>query len=95
MAERRAALAAAEAALAALLPRLAAQLGVRSLGYVSLQNQGDYLVEVPQDLVPRVPRDWLRVSATKKAARYHPPAVTAAMRELDLSREHLQASVRL
>jgi hypothetical protein len=48
--------AASEARLQALLPALARQLNVRSVAYVSLQNQGDYLVEVPVELAGRVPK---------------------------------------
>ncbi len=39
----------AEAALEGLLPGLKKQLGLPRLAYISLANQGDYLVEVPAD----------------------------------------------
>ena len=49
-------LADAEAALEGLLPGLRKQLGLPRLAYISLANQGDYLVEVPADRrdVPKV-----------------------------------------
>ena len=49
-------LAGAEAALEGLLPGLRRQLGLPRLVYISLANQGDYLIEVPADRrdVPKV-----------------------------------------
>lgn len=42
---------------AGLLPVLRRTLGLPRLDYVSVQNQGDYLIEVPADRtdVPKVP----------------------------------------
>jgi DNA mismatch repair protein MSH3 len=55
----RADLAAAERQLSGLLPPLRRQLGLPRLEYVSVQNQGDYLIEVPAERkdVPRVRAD--------------------------------------
>eukprot|EP00887_Chlorella_sp_A99_P004262 scaffold15.g4262.t1 len=92
VARLRRALAAAERALDALLPELARVLGVRQLAFVSLHNQGTHLVEVPVDLVARVPRDWEKVSSTKKAVRYHPPAVKAALQQREVAREQLEGA---
>ena len=49
-------LAEAEAALEGLLPGLRKLLGLPRLAYISLANQGDYLIEVPADRrdVPKV-----------------------------------------
>ena len=54
--ERAAELADAEAALEGLLPGLRRLLGLPRLAYISLANQGDYLIEVPADRrdVPKV-----------------------------------------
>lgn len=41
--------AAAEASLQSLLPGLATQAGVRSLAYVHVANQGEFLLELPVD----------------------------------------------
>ncbi len=57
----RAAVSAAEAHLEALLPKLASTAGVRSLSYVSIQNQGNYLVELPAARTD-VPAGWQKVS---------------------------------
>jgi DNA mismatch repair protein MSH3 len=56
----REAVVAAEAHLQALLPKLAATAGVRSCSYVTIQNQGTYLVELPADFA-RVPAGWEKV----------------------------------
>lgn len=56
----RAAVAAAEAHLQGLLPQLASSAGVRSLSYVSIQNQGNYLVELPAARAD-VPDGWQKV----------------------------------
>jgi hypothetical protein len=37
------------------------QLQISNLQYLSLQNQGEYLIEVPAELVRRVPKDWEKV----------------------------------
>jgi DNA mismatch repair protein MSH3 len=92
VASRRAGVAAAEAALAALLPELAKELGVRSVEYVSLNNQGDYLVQAPAALDARAPRAWERVSKTQKFVRFRPPAVRRTLAALELAREHLAAA---
>ena len=39
-------------------------------------------------------QDWEKVSSTKKANRFHPPQVTAAMEALALATEHLQAAAK-
>jgi hypothetical protein len=57
---RKAAVAAAESHLQELLPKLAAAAGVRGLSYVSIQNQGNYLVELPAARTD-VPPGWDKV----------------------------------
>lgn len=53
--QRKDGVAAAEAELQGLLPGLAAQAGVCSLSYVTVTNQGEYLLELPVDrTVPKV-----------------------------------------
>ena len=49
-------LADAEAGLEGLLPGLRRQLGLPRLAYISLANQGDYLIEVPAERrdIPKV-----------------------------------------
>ncbi|KFM28546.1 DNA mismatch repair protein Msh3 [Auxenochlorella protothecoides] len=82
------------AALEALgpLPAVRGVLGLRALDYVAITNQSDYLIDVPVELVGRVPKDWERVSSVKKSVRYHPPGVKAAIKALELAQEHLAAA---
>lgn len=54
------AVAAAEQHLQALLPRLAKAAGVPSLSYVTIQNQGSFLVELPAGRT-NVPAGWQKV----------------------------------
>jgi hypothetical protein len=44
-----------------LLPSLARAVGLPALCYVTIQNQGSYLVEVPVEAEKRVPRAWHKV----------------------------------
>jgi DNA mismatch repair protein MSH3 len=76
-------------ALLDLLPGYASKLKLKNLTYVSIQNQGDYMVEVPVDLASRVPKDWERVCSTKKVVRYRPPEVKEWMGELGIAEEQL------
>lgn len=87
VAERQKELDDSKAALDALLPELARIAKLRSLYFVSVQNQGDFLVEVPLEC--SVPKDWVRVTATKKVARYQPPCVKAALKEYEMANERL------
>ena len=63
--ERAEAVVQAEAHLQGLLPQLARSAGVGRLSYVSIQNQGDWLVELPADRTS-VPAGWEKVCSTKK-----------------------------
>ncbi|GIL82562.1 hypothetical protein Vretifemale_11355, partial [Volvox reticuliferus] len=65
--------------LQSLLPSLARAVGLPTLSYVNIQNQGNFLVEVPVEVEKRVPRTWHKVCSTKKVHRYHPPDVTAGL----------------
>lgn len=56
----KAAVSGAGAHLQELLPKLAAAAGVRALSYVSIQNQGNYLVELPAARTD-VPAGWDKV----------------------------------
>jgi hypothetical protein len=69
-----AAVAAAEAHLQALLPRLASAAGVSSLSYVAIQNQGSYMVELPASRTS-VPQGWEKVTLN----RHFNPVVLPAM----------------
>ncbi|PSC73725.1 DNA mismatch repair MSH3 [Micractinium conductrix] len=91
---RRRGYGAAQAHLDGLLAGFRRQLQIGNLQFVTLQNQGEYLVEVPPELAGRVPKDWKKVSSVKKAVRFHPPEVLQGLEALELAREHLQAASR-
>ena len=61
----------------------------RPIGYKSIQNQGDYLIELPEDFVG-VPETWIKVCATKTVCRYQPREVQVLLQELDLASEYLE-----
>jgi DNA mismatch repair protein MSH3 len=86
-------MAAAEAHLRGLLPQLAQAAGVGRLQYVSIQNQGDWLVELPAERTA-VPQGWEKVCSTKKVARYHAPEVKAGITRLAVARETHAAACR-
>jgi DNA mismatch repair protein MSH3 len=54
-------------------------LHVPSLQYKHLRtgptSTTEYLIEVPKEIVSRVPKEWMRVNQTKQAVRYHSPTV--------------------
>ena len=62
-------LAAGERALADQLLEIRRQLQISNLQYLSLQNQGEYLIEVPAELVRRVPKDWEKVRRRRHPCR--------------------------
>ena len=94
VAAKRTALTAAEASLEELRPQLAATLNVRAVAYVSVANQGEYLVEVALELEKRAPRTWERVSSTKKVVRFRPPDVKQQLSVLQLAKEHLAVAAK-
>ncbi|CAK7245288.1 MAG: Mismatch repair protein msh3 [Sporothrix thermara] len=52
----------------------------------------EYLVEVPNPDLRRVPASWIKVSGTKRASRFHTPTVVRLLRERDQHREALAAA---
>ncbi|KKA29438.1 hypothetical protein TD95_002678 [Thielaviopsis punctulata] len=52
----------------------------------------EFLVEVPVSHVRRVPASWLKVSGTKKVARFHTPTVLRLIAERDRHKEALAAA---
>ena len=51
----------------------------------------EYLIEVRTNEAKRVPADWLRVSATKAAVRFHTPTVLSLTKRRERLRETLEA----
>ncbi|KAI9053342.1 hypothetical protein LZ554_002302 [Drepanopeziza brunnea f. sp. 'monogermtubi'] len=52
----------------------------------------EYLIEVPNQDLKRVPASWTKVSGTKKASRFHTPDVIRMLRERDQHKESLSAA---
>ena len=77
-------------ALDALLPALRRRLGLPGLQYKTVQNQGEFLIEVPKRHAG-VPKDWELVCSTKAADRFMPPEVKAAREAAEVAKERLQA----
>ncbi|KAI4865159.1 muts domain V-domain-containing protein [Hypoxylon rubiginosum] len=52
----------------------------------------EYLVEVPNADIKRVPASWIKISGTKKLSRFHTPDVVRLVSERDQHREALSAA---
>lgn len=52
----------------------------------------EYLIEVPNADLKRVPASWAKISGTKKLSRFHTPEVVRLMSERDQHREALSAA---
>ncbi|CAK7210882.1 Mismatch repair protein msh3 [Sporothrix bragantina] len=52
----------------------------------------EFLVEVPNTDLRRVPASWIKVSGTKRASRFHTPTVVRLLRDRDQHREALAAA---
>lgn len=51
----------------------------------------DHLIEVRASDAGRVPADWVRINSTKRAVRFHTPAIVELQRQRDRHREMLTA----
>ncbi|GMH38216.1 hypothetical protein BSKO_06100 [Bryopsis sp. KO-2023] len=83
----------AEKQLERILPQLAKQVRMCKLSYVSIQNQGHHLVELPKGH-KQVPTTWSKICGTKKVDRYHPPEVKQGIQELELAQDELNIAAR-
>ncbi|KUI66572.1 DNA mismatch repair protein MSH3 [Cytospora mali] len=52
----------------------------------------DYLIEVPNTDLKKVPASWMKISGTKKLSRFHTPEVVRMMSERDQYKEALAAA---
>lgn len=52
----------------------------------------EFLVEVPNAEVKKVPASWAKISGTKQVSRFHTPEVTRLLRERDQHKEALAAA---
>eukprot|EP00899_Mesostigma_viride_P008657 jgi/Mesvir1/17793/Mv12900-RA.1 len=79
----------AEAHLKGLLVDLRRIVNKPTLQYCTVSGV-EYLIELSPG--QRVPSDWIKVSSTQRAHRYHPPDVTVGMERLNVARESLEAA---
>lgn len=52
----------------------------------------EYLIEVGNSELKKVPASWVKISGTKKLSRFHTPAVIRMLRERDQHKESLSAA---
>ncbi|KAI5918258.1 DNA mismatch repair protein msh3 [Camillea tinctor] len=72
--------------------KAAAKLGKKSpVAYVAVAGI-EYLIEVPNGDLKRVPASWVKVSGTKKLSRFHTPEVVRLLSERDQHKEALSAA---
>ncbi|EPS68610.1 hypothetical protein M569_06157 [Genlisea aurea] len=86
VASARARVNSANESLNRLLPLYRKQLRRTSLKFSTVARV-THLIEVPSDAA--VPSDWIKVSSTARAVRYHPPQVLRGLDELALANEEL------
>ncbi|KAK6954123.1 Mismatch repair protein msh3 [Daldinia eschscholtzii] len=70
----------------------ASTLGKKSpVPYVTVAGI-EYLIEVPNSDLKRVPASWMKISGTKKLSRFHTPEVVRLISERDQHKEALSAA---
>ncbi|KAF2098751.1 DNA mismatch repair protein MSH3 [Rhizodiscina lignyota] len=69
----------------------AEKLGKSKVTYVTV-SQIEYLIEVENTQLKRVPASWAKISGTKKVSRFHTPEVVRMTRERDQHKESLAAA---
>jgi len=63
----------------------------RKVPYVTVAGI-EYLIEVPNDEIKKVPASWAKISGTKKLSRFHTPEVIRLLRERDQHKESLSSA---
>lgn len=61
------------------------------VNYVTVA-QIEYLIEVENNQLNRVPASWMKISGTKKVSRFHTPEVAKLIKERDQHKENLAAA---
>ncbi|MCJ1278903.1 Mismatch repair protein msh3 [Puttea exsequens] len=67
------------------------KLSKTKVAYVTVAGI-EYLIEVENTQLKRVPASWAKISSTKKASRFHTPEVVRLIRERDQHKEALAAA---
>lgn len=69
----------------------AERLGRKEVDYATVSGI-EYLIEVPNTDIKKVPASWAKVSGTKKLSRFHTPDVMRLMQDRDQHKEALAAA---
>ncbi|KAH7062314.1 DNA mismatch repair protein MSH3 [Macrophomina phaseolina] len=70
---------------------IAKKLGKSKIDYVT-KSGIEFLIEVPNAEVKKVPASWAKISGTKQVSRFHTPEVIRLLRERDQHKEALAAA---
>ncbi|XP_030832222.1 DNA mismatch repair protein Msh3 [Strongylocentrotus purpuratus] len=70
--------------------RLRKEVAMPTADYVTVSGN-EYMIEVKNSQVKKVPKDWLQISGTKQVSRYRPPYVEESFKRLCQLREQLAA----
>lgn len=90
--EHKLGIAAVEQELDAHRAEAAAKLGKKTpVSYATVAGI-DYLIEVPNIDLKKVPASWMKISGTKKLSRFHTPDVVRMISERDQHKESLAAA---
>nr|XP_042896771.1 DNA mismatch repair protein Msh3 isoform X2 [Parasteatoda tepidariorum] len=71
-----------------LKPDICKTLRLISIKYATVAGQ-KFLIEVPNSNLSRVPKDWIKVSATKQVSRFRSPEIIKYCKQLDQQNELL------
>jgi DNA mismatch repair protein MSH3 len=85
--DTRLTLAGVEHELSEYLATAATILG-RKVEYTAVSGI-DYLIEIENNKLAKVPASWIKISSTKKCSRFHPPEVLKLLRSRDENKERL------
>ncbi|KAL9597411.1 MAG: hypothetical protein Q9219_005164 [cf. Caloplaca sp. 3 TL-2023] len=69
----------------------AEKIKTKKVEYVTVAGI-EYLIEVDNSILKKVPASWIKVSGTKKVSRFHTPEVVRLIRERDQHKEALAAA---
>lgn len=90
--EHKLGIAAVEQELDAHRQEAATKLGKKTPVSYAVVAGIDYLIEVPNTDLKKVPASWMKISGTKKLSRFHTPEVVRMISERDQHKEALAAA---
>jgi DNA mismatch repair protein MSH3 len=69
----------------------AAKILGRKVEYTTVSGI-EYLIEIENSKLSKVPASWIKISSTKKCSRFHPPEVVKLLRSRDENKERLASA---